>query len=54
MITNNRYYSLLQPVVQDLMEKIAWNNVTIIVTRRLNVTDSQEIATEDVNQDGQG
>lgn len=54
MITNNRYYSLLQPVVQDFMEKIARNNVTIIVTRRLNVTDLQEIATEDVNQDGQG
>lgn len=30
------------------------NNVTIIVTRRLNVTDLQESVTEDVNQDGQG
>lgn len=29
------------------------SNVTIIVTRRLNVIDLQEIATEDVNQDGQ-
>lgn len=30
------------------------NNVTIIVTRRLNVTDLQEIVMEDVNQDGRG
>lgn len=30
------------------------SNVTITVTRRLNVIDLQEIATEDVNQDGQG
>lgn len=30
------------------------SNVTIIVTRRLNVIDLQESATEDVNQDGQG
>lgn len=30
------------------------NNVTTIVTRLLNVIDLQEIAKEDVNQDGQG
>lgn len=53
-ITNNRDFSLLQPVVRDFMEKTAVSNVTIIVTRRPNVIDLQEIATEDVNQDGQG
>lgn len=53
-ITNNRYFSLLQPVVQDFMETTAVNNVTIIATRRLNVIDLQESAMEDVNQDGQG
>lgn len=51
MITNN---SLLQPVAQGFMEKTAVNNVTKIVTRRLNVTDLQESVMEDVNQDGQG
>lgn len=54
IITNNRDFSLLQPVVKDFLEKTAVNNVTIIVTRRLNVIDLQENATEDVNQDGQG
>lgn len=54
MNTNNRDFSLLQPVVRDFMEKTAVNNVTTIVTRRLNVIDLQESATEDVNQDGQG
>lgn len=53
-ITNNRDFSLLQPVVKDFMETTAMNNVTTIVTRRLNVIDLQEIAKEDVNQDGQG
>lgn len=51
MITNN---SFLQPVAQGFMEKTAVNNVTKIVTRRLNVTDLQESVMEDVNQDGQG
>lgn len=54
IITNNRDFSLLQPAVKDFLEKTAVNNVTIIVTRRLNVIDLQEDATEDVNQDGQG
>lgn len=45
---------VIRPVVRDFMEKTAVSNVTIIVTRRLNVIDLQEIATEDVNQDGQG
>lgn len=54
MITNDRYFSLLQLVEQVYMEKTAGDNVTIIVTRPPNVTDLQEIATEDVNQDGQG
>lgn len=36
------------------MEKTAVKNVTIIVTRPLNVTDLTENAMEDVNQDGQG
>lgn len=54
MNTNNRDFSLLQPVVRDFMEKTAVSNATIIVTRRLNVIDLQESATEDVNQDGQG
>lgn len=40
--------------MKDFLEKTAVNNVTIIVTRRLNVIDLQENATEDVNQDGQG
>lgn len=53
-ITNNRDFSLLQPVVQDFTETTAVNNVTTIVTRLLNVIDLQEIAKEDVNQDGQG
>lgn len=53
MITNDRYFSLLQLVVQVFMEKAALNNVTIIVTIPPNVTDLQESATEDVNQDGQ-
>lgn len=47
-------YIVIRPVVRDFMEKTAVSNVTIIVTRRLNVIDLQEIATEDVNQDGQG
>lgn len=51
-ITNNRDFSLLQSVVQDFMETTAVNNVTTIVTRLLNVIDLQEIAKEDVNQDG--
>lgn len=53
MITNDRYFSLLQLVVQVFMEKAALNNVTIIVTIPRNVTDLQESAMEDVNQDGQ-
>lgn len=35
------------------MEKTVRNNVAIIVTRPLNVTDLQESVTEDVNQDGE-
>lgn len=54
MNTNNCDFSLFQPVIRDFMEKTAVSNVTTIVTRRLNVIDLQEIATEDVNQDGQG
>lgn len=52
MITNNR--SLLQLVVQVFMEKTAGNNVAIIVTIPSDVTDLQESAMEDVNQDGRG
>lgn len=54
MNTNNCDFSLFQPVIWDFMEKTAVSNVTTIVTRRLNVIDLQEIAMEDVNQDGQG
>lgn len=52
MITINR--SLLQLVVQVFMEKTAGNNVAIIVTIPSDVTDLQESAMEDVNQDGRG
>lgn len=52
MITNNR--SLLQLVVQVFMKKTAGNNVAIIVTIPSDVTDLQESAMEDVNQDGRG
>lgn len=45
---------VIRPVVQGFMEKTAVNNVTIIVTRRLNVADLTESVMEDVNQDGQG
>lgn len=36
------------------MEKTVVKNVTIIVTRPSGVTELQESATADVNQDGQG
>lgn len=53
MLMNKHYYYLLQLVVKVCMEKTVVKNVAITVTIPPNVTDLQESATVDVNQDGE-